>query len=628
MAAASPQYPVRPFLVVALTALFGVALTIATGIWFWHEAQHVDQARFDRLAQTLTEELDFRTEKIEALLSGLQRTLAAHPQPELVDWDEYVNQASPQWNFPGLAALGYATNHQIHDLLTRIDPWLLDQPTRSRQDFYSLPPELPQQRQWSAWLIDIYREGMAPFAASTNDSIATNELKNLPLRFFPGQHLKFTQSAFLQRVDGNFFGLNEYPTALEDAITRDEIKVTAREPLLRHRNGTILDAVTMVAPVAHPARRRAWLKLTPGADVAEAKWLRWQFNAGLVFAYLDFAAMLKDIQGETVPEVEVEIYCSAEGKPKPAPETWLNSASGRMRAAGAGSKPSLTRLNYWAMYGTRWNLFFYTTPQFDRVSTRFRAFWASAFGLFGTALICALLAVQIRARLTEQRRALELKEARSALQAAQRHRERLSHDLHDGAIQSIYAVQLGLTGVERELEQIKPGTGSRLSEARSALDLIIGELRNFILEMQDDRTPSRTGSLVGVLQSLVRRLHASSGAEIDLECDPAASDLLTSRQAVQLGAIAREALSNSMRHARATQMKVRLAFEANLVRLEISDNGCGFNLESVNGRGLGINSMRRRAQELNARLEIHSSPAAGTRVTCGLTGGRRVEPAS
>jgi len=395
------------------------------------------------------------------------------------------------------------------------------------------------------------------------------------------------------------------------------VQITARQEVLRHADGQPFHAVTMLSAVALPARRQAWLKLTPSTDPTkpEAFWLRWQMNAGLIFAHLDYAEILANILGTPPPEVEVEIYCSNEDRPNPSPQTWLNRSPGGMRAAGAGSIPSFQRLHTWPMYGTPWKLFFYTTGQFDRVSTRHRALWAAVLGLITTALICALLTVQIRARLAEATRAAELSEARDALQAAQRQRERLSHDLHDGAIQSLYAIQLGLTGVEGEVEDIKPRTAERLAEGRASLDVVIGELREFITEMQvQTRVPP--ASLAEVLQSLVRRMQSASQAAIDLKCDAAASERLTPNQAVQLAAIAREALSNSLRHARPHSIRIHLTNLDGKIVLEVADDGSGFDPHSTGEPGLGLSSIRRRADEIQAELEIRSSPGAGTSVTC------------
>src|SRR5262249_12135758 len=155
-------------------------------------------------------------------------------------------------------------------------------------------------------------------------------------------------------------------------------------------------------------------------------------------------------------------------------------------------------------------------------------------------------------------------------------REQLSHNLHDGAVQSIYAIQLGLTGIEKEVQSVSPGTANRLAAARTGLDVVIGELRDFITQMQDEELSLPLTSLGGVLQSLVQRLQSATATSIALECDARASSLLSPNQTLELAAIAREALSNSLRHAGATQITIILKQAGEGVVLEVADNGKGF----------------------------------------------------
>ena len=121
----------------------------------------------------------------------------------------------------------------------------------------------------------------------------------------------------------------------------------------------------------------------------------------------------------------------------------------------------------------------------------------------------------------------------------------------------------------------------------------------------------------------MRRLRPASTAPIELKCDAEASDRLTSAQALQLAAIAREALSNSLRHAHAQNIAMRLMGSGAMATLEIIDDGAGFdvsrpgapNSDSETGApGMGLNTMKRRASDLGASLEVQSAPGKGTRI--------------
>lgn len=82
-------------------------------------------------------------------------------------------------------------------------------------------------------------------------------------------------------------------------------------------------------------------------------------------------------------------------------------------------------------------------------------------------------------------------------------------------------------------------------------------------------------------------------------------------EAEELYHIAIEALNNALKHAGATKVDVRISSLGRQVKLEVSDHGCGFETSGVQS-GMGLNNMRARAATLQARLNISSTPRAGT----------------
>jgi signal transduction histidine kinase len=78
--------------------------------------------------------------------------------------------------------------------------------------------------------------------------------------------------------------------------------------------------------------------------------------------------------------------------------------------------------------------------------------------------------------------------------------------------------------------------------------------------------------------------------------------------------IGQEALTNALRHARATKFQARLSFDSDAVRLELRDNGKGFVVDCVNGRGIGLIGMKERAQQIGATLVVTSKPGKGTTI--------------
>jgi NarL family two-component system sensor histidine kinase LiaS len=78
--------------------------------------------------------------------------------------------------------------------------------------------------------------------------------------------------------------------------------------------------------------------------------------------------------------------------------------------------------------------------------------------------------------------------------------------------------------------------------------------------------------------------------------------------------VAQEALANISRHSAATAAEIHLACDAEQVTLTISDNGRGFPAAAINGKGMGLRSMRERVESLGGHLTIESEPRQGTRI--------------
>lgn len=89
--------------------------------------------------------------------------------------------------------------------------------------------------------------------------------------------------------------------------------------------------------------------------------------------------------------------------------------------------------------------------------------------------------------------------------------------------------------------------------------------------------------------------------------------------AAEVVQLAREALSNVIRHARATTCRISLVQEGGTVVLEVDDDGQGFDLATARPGGQGLGNLRARAQALGGRVEVDSRAGEGTRVRVQLT---------
>jgi signal transduction histidine kinase len=197
-------------------------------------------------------------------------------------------------------------------------------------------------------------------------------------------------------------------------------------------------------------------------------------------------------------------------------------------------------------------------------------------------------------------------------------RQRIGMDLHDGIIQSIYAVGLTLEYVDGQLaESDVPGARDRLRVAIEALNATIRDIRAYILDLRPKRFEG--SDLVAGLQGLLAEFRANTLIAVDFNAEPHADTGLWPEARMALFHIAQEALSNAAKHSRASRMSVRLGDEDGHVTLTLSDNGQGFDPARVEHRaGHGLMNMQDRARALGGRLTFECPPGQGTTVKVNL----------
>ena len=213
----------------------------------------------------------------------------------------------------------------------------------------------------------------------------------------------------------------------------------------------------------------------------------------------------------------------------------------------------------------------------------------------------AAVAVQ-NARLYEQVGRLAIVEERT----------RIGMDLHDGIIQSIFAVGLTLESTKLALPDNPEDADELLSYAIEGLNATIRDIRNFILDLRPHRFQ---GNLEQGLGRLVREFQANTMVAVSLSADKEALTLLSAPVARSLFLTTQEALANIARHAQAQQVLINIEAQNNYVVLRVSDNGQGFDMASKSySVGHGLSNMRARAEDLDGSFAIQSAPGKGTTV--------------
>ena len=219
--------------------------------------------------------------------------------------------------------------------------------------------------------------------------------------------------------------------------------------------------------------------------------------------------------------------------------------------------------------------------------------------------------------ITERRQTEEsLQRSQQMLRWTLDKQERQALDLHDGSIQSLYGIGLSLEYMLQILGNDHKEITARLTEARDGLNNVIAELRNFIIRTPPDLLLSI--DLEDAIESLVQAAQQTTPTRFNLAVDLDAIAQLKAETGTQILFILREAISNITKHAQATSGVIRLGMSGGRVRLDIEDNGVGFDLESRQGAGHGLVNILTRAQKLGAALDILSAPGRGTCLTLTL----------
>lgn len=187
-------------------------------------------------------------------------------------------------------------------------------------------------------------------------------------------------------------------------------------------------------------------------------------------------------------------------------------------------------------------------------------------------------------------------------------RERIAHDLHDGTIQALYALGLeydAFASREDFPDEIRALFGRSVARVND----LIGEIRQYI-SMLESESPTSQPDLSRDLAFIVRQL-VPPGIDTVINVTAAALQELTAREMEDLLFIAREALSNAVRHAAPSRLAIDLRQTPEFTALTVQDNGIGFEPEFMRV-GLGTITMRTRAERLGGELTIISIPGMGT----------------
>ena len=227
-------------------------------------------------------------------------------------------------------------------------------------------------------------------------------------------------------------------------------------------------------------------------------------------------------------------------------------------------------------------------------------------GFFG-----AVLQQAEKARDRNQQLVDELQTTHQKLQelAVLEERNRLARDLHDSVKQQVFAISMQLSAARTSMSQSDKAyepvrQAERLAQQAGAeLSTLIRELRPPGLERKTLSTAIQEHVDEWSRQNKIEaEVHLDKNVSVDLQVELA------------LFRVLQEALANVIRHSRASKVAVSLTSENDAVKLEIEDNGIGFDAAEI-VKGVGLDSMQERLAAMSGALEVSSQEAKGTHIT-------------
>jgi signal transduction histidine kinase len=190
-------------------------------------------------------------------------------------------------------------------------------------------------------------------------------------------------------------------------------------------------------------------------------------------------------------------------------------------------------------------------------------------------------------------------------------RQRLAGEIHDTIAQGFSSIVMLIQAAEAAIERDSGAARGHLALAGQTARENLAEARSLVAGLAPAQLDG--GTLDDALGRLADQAGARLGFDADFEVDGCPRRLAIGAE-VMLLRVCQEALSNVRKHARARRASVRLSYAPGAVRLEVSDDGAGFDQARVNG-GYGLRGMRARVSEAGGSLAVRSVPGAGTTVS-------------
>jgi signal transduction histidine kinase/ligand-binding sensor domain-containing protein len=197
--------------------------------------------------------------------------------------------------------------------------------------------------------------------------------------------------------------------------------------------------------------------------------------------------------------------------------------------------------------------------------------------------------------------------------AVERERARIARDIHDDLGSRLTRIMM-LGGLVKRDRAAPQKMEARIDEISDTAHQVLKSLDETVwaVDPRNDNLPEIISYLAQFAENYFRT--AEIACELELPPDPSPTHVSTPVFRHELFLAVKEALTNVVRHAQATQVTFRIRVSANALEIEIIDNGRGFSGAGSDAHADGLRNMRRRMEQIGGRFEVESTPGAGTRL--------------
>jgi signal transduction histidine kinase len=198
-------------------------------------------------------------------------------------------------------------------------------------------------------------------------------------------------------------------------------------------------------------------------------------------------------------------------------------------------------------------------------------------------------------------------------------RERIAREMHDGISQSLFSVSLGMELAKKQVMKDPPAAARILDDLQAQLRASAAEVRRLVYDLRPMRL--RDQGLVSSVQMWVREATRGTDMLGETEVEGTVIGMGPALESC-LYRVAKEAVSNAVRHSGGTRVLVRMAFDGDSVVLTVQDDGDGFatpaTSQPLEGTGAGLRNMRDRVTAEGGVLLIENVEGGGTLVRAEL----------